>query len=179
MLHTKLRYAYSRYCVLSLLGPGSHLCASVTCSVLSALGRPHPRRRVSRGGRRLLGGLGSCRLGSHVAASGFSQSVQIRAHAPFDMYAACNVDKTTQGTGFHCSHVPEKVALSHFFSPGPGGTWGVSSSSCSSLNSAGLKWHLKLSPAASLNSSRPFAHTWFLTRLGLAVGVGGRIRGKC
>ena len=98
-----------------------------------------------------------------------------------NMYVACNVDKTTQSTGFHCSHVPlpEKVALLHCLSPGPGGTWGVSSSSCSSLNSAGLKWHLKLSPAASLNSSRPFAHTWFLTRLGLAVGVGGRIRGKC
>ena len=156
--------------VLSLLGPGSHLCASVTCSVLSALGRPHPRRRVSTGGRRLLGLLAlAVTLGSHVAASDF------RSHADsgtrlvrYVQYAACNVDKTTQGTGFHCSHVPEKVALSHFFSPGPGGTWGVSSSSCSSLNSAGLKWHLKLSPAASLTSSRPFAHTWFLTD-----GVGG------
>jgi hypothetical protein len=74
--------------------------------------------------------------------------------------------------GNHGFHPPEKVACSHFLSSGPGGTWRVSSSSCSSLNSAGSKRHVKLSPAASLNSSRPFAHTWFLT-----VGVGGWGRG--
>ena len=123
-------------------------------------GEPKGQRRPTdiAGGGVLLGGGGKSTEGVGVAGALYPM-------------------KQTQSNPY--SHVPEKVALSHCLSPGPGGTWGVSSSSCSSLNSAGLKWHLKLSPAASLNSSRPFAHTWFLTPLGLAVGVGVRIRGKC
>ena len=88
-MHTK---SAMRTEVLSLLGPGSHLCASVTCSVLSALGRPHPRRRVSTGGRRLLGLLAlAVLLLAHMWLPLIFAVMQIRAHASFDMYSMQHV----------------------------------------------------------------------------------------
>ena len=73
--------------VLSLLGPGSHLCASVTCSVHVRAGVALTRAgRVSTGGRRLLGLLAlAVLLLAHMWLPLIFAVMQIRAHAPFDM----------------------------------------------------------------------------------------------
>ena len=72
--------------VLSLLGPGSHLCASVTCSVHVRAGVALTRAgRVSTGGRRLLGLLALAVL-AHMwllaAASDFRSQMQIQGTRP-------------------------------------------------------------------------------------------------